>query len=113
MWPPFRLNLKDKKLKELQCTNNYENVNNHAEQDNRKKSSERQETANNNTNQKVYIVIIGLALAAVKTVIPFPYVSKACMLGYKAGCSFTPISTIILVVAIAITYVVAKRKKML
>ena len=65
------------------------------------------------TRTKVYIVIIALVLAAVKTAIPFPYVSKACILGYKAGCSFTPISTMILVVAAVITYVVAKRKKIL
>ena len=65
------------------------------------------------TRTKVYIVIIGLLLAAIKTVIPFPYVSKACMLGYKAGCSFTPISTVILVVMIIITYVVAKRKNII
>jgi len=62
---------------------------------------------------KVYIVIVALVLSAVKTVIPFPYVSKACMLGYKAGCSFTPISTVILVVTIVITYVVAKRKNII
>ena len=62
---------------------------------------------------KVYIVIAAWVLAAIKTIIPFPYVSKACLLGYKSGCSFAPISTVILVVAAAITYVVAKRKKML
>ena len=65
------------------------------------------------TRTKVYIVIIGLVLAAIKTVIPFPYVSKACMLGYKAGCSFTPISTVIIVVMIIITYVVTKRKNII
>lgn len=65
------------------------------------------------TRTKVYIVIIGLVLAAIKTVIPFPYVSKACMLGYKAGCSFTPIITVILVVMIIITYVVTKRKNII
>jgi hypothetical protein len=65
------------------------------------------------TKTKVYIVIVALILAAVKTIIPFPYVSKPCMLGYKAGCSFTPISTIILVVMTVFTYVVAKRKNIL
>ena len=65
------------------------------------------------TRTKVYIVIVALVLSAIKTIIPFPYVSKACMLGYKAGCSFTPISTATLVVMIVITYVVAKRKKIL
>ena len=62
---------------------------------------------------KVYILIVALVLATIKTIIPFPYVSKPCMLGYKAGCSFTPISTAILVVMIAIVYVAAKKKKIL
>lgn len=65
------------------------------------------------TRMKVYIVIVVLILSAVKTIIPFPYVSKTCMLGYKAGCSFAPISTVILVVMTIITYVVAKRKNIL
>jgi hypothetical protein len=65
------------------------------------------------TKTKVYIVIVALILAAVKTIIPFPYVSKPCMLGYKSGCSFAPISTIILVVMIIIVYIVAKRKNIL
>ena len=65
------------------------------------------------TKTKVYIVIVALILATVKTIIPFPYVSKACMLGYKSGCSFAPISTIILVVMIIIVYIVAKRKNIL
>jgi hypothetical protein len=34
---------------------------------------------------------------AIVTLIPFASASKASMLGYKALCSFTPISTIILV----------------
>ena len=59
---------------------------------------------------KVYIVITVWVLAAVKTVTPFPYVSKACLLGYKSGCSFAPISTVILILAAVITYVAAKRK---
>ena len=65
------------------------------------------------TRTKVYIVIVGLVLAAIKTIIPFPYVSKPCMLGYKAGCSFTPISTAILVGATVIMYVAAKKKNIL
>ena len=62
---------------------------------------------------KVYIVIVVWVLAAVKTVMPFPFVSKACMLGYKSGCSFAPISTVILVLAAVVTYVLAKRKNMI
>jgi hypothetical protein len=65
------------------------------------------------TRTKVYIVIVALVLAAIKTIIPFPYVSKPCMLGYKAGCSFTPISTAILVGMVVIVYVAAKKKNIL
>lgn len=65
------------------------------------------------TKTKVYIVIAVWILAAIKTIIPFPYVSKACMLGYKAGCSFAPISTVMLLIGAVITYVVAKRKNIL
>jgi hypothetical protein len=65
------------------------------------------------TKTKVYIVIVALILSAVKTIIPFPYVSKACMLGYKAGCSFAPISTVMLAVPAVIVYVYAKKKNVL
>jgi hypothetical protein len=44
----------------------------------------------------IYIVIVILAIAAVKTLLPNEAVSKPCLLGYKAACSFTPISTMIL-----------------
>ena len=62
---------------------------------------------------KIYILIAVWVVAAIKTIIPFPYVSKPCLLGYKSGCSFAPISTVILVIGAAITYVVAKKKKIL
>jgi hypothetical protein len=65
------------------------------------------------TQTKVYIVIAAWVLAAIKTVIPFPYVSKPCLLGYKSGCSFAPISTAILIVGAVVTYFVAKRKNIL
>jgi len=61
------------------------------------------------TRTKVYIVIAAWLLAAIKTIIPFPYVSKACLLGYKSGCSFAPISTVMLIVGAVVSYVVAKR----
>ncbi len=47
----------------------------------------------------VYAVIVILLIAAVKTAIPEAKASKPCLLGYKALCSFTPVSTIILIVA--------------
>ena len=62
---------------------------------------------------KVYIVIVTLILSIVKTFIPFPLVRKPCILRYKAGCSFTPISTIILVAMTIIAYVATKRKNIL
>ena len=62
--------------------------------------------------QKLKIVIIAviviLSLAAFKTAIPSTEASKQCLLGYKAFCSFTPISTAILIIA-AISIFFAKR----
>jgi len=57
----------------------------------------------------VIAVIVILIIAAVKTVIPNAGASKPCLLGYKAACSFTPISTIILVLAAIIIFLVANR----
>jgi hypothetical protein len=54
------------------------------------------------------VVIVILSIAAVKTVIPNEKASKLCLLGYKATCSFTPISTAILIIAAIVTFVVAK-----
>jgi hypothetical protein len=48
-------------------------------------------------------------ICAVKTVIPNADASKACLLGYKATCSFTPVSTVICIVGAVVTFVVAKR----
>ncbi len=59
--------------------------------------------------QIVLIVAIAiLSIAAVKTVIPNSNASKPCLLGYKAACSFTPISTAILVLTAIITFVAGK-----
>lgn len=77
------------------------------------KSVTRNERPQISARTKVYVLIAVWALAAVKTVIPFPLVSKSCMLGYKSGCSFAPISTLILVLAAVITYVLAKRKNII
>jgi hypothetical protein len=54
-------------------------------------------------------VIIILSIAAVKTLIPNAEASKPCLLGYKAACSFAPISTAILVIAAIGLFVVARR----
>lgn len=52
--------------------------------------------------------IVILSLAAVKTAIPNEEASKQCLLGYKAACSFTPISTLILAVAAIGTFFISR-----
>jgi hypothetical protein len=54
------------------------------------------------------VVIVILSIAAVKTAIPNEEASKSCLLGYKAACSFTPISTVILAIAALGVFVVAR-----
>jgi energy-converting hydrogenase Eha subunit C len=53
-------------------------------------------------------VIVILSIAAVKTAIPNSNASKPCLLGYKAACSFTPISTVILVLGAVVTFALTK-----
>jgi hypothetical protein len=53
-------------------------------------------------------LILIWSIAAVKTVIPSSVASKPCLLGYKATCSFTPISTAICVLGTVITFAVSK-----
>jgi len=55
------------------------------------------------------LIIVSLSIAAIKTVIPNLNASKACLLGYKATCSFTPLSTAILVLVAISVFVTAKR----
>lgn len=57
----------------------------------------------------VIAVIIILIIAAVKTAIPNADASKPCLLGYKAACSFTPISTVILIIAAIIVFLVVNQ----
>ena len=54
---------------------------------------------------------IGSALSAIWTLIPDSLASKVCILGYKAHCSFTPISTLILLFsAIIFSYILIRFK---
>jgi hypothetical protein len=55
------------------------------------------------------VMIVAWISSSVMTVIPDTSASKICYLGYKAHCSFTPISTLISVVAAIITFLIAKR----
>ena len=63
--------------------------------------------------QKTRIVIIAviviLSIAALKTAMPAEEASKACLLGYKALCSFAPISTLILALAAVGTFFATKK----
>ncbi|HEX2906707.1 MAG TPA: hypothetical protein VHO69_07600 [Phototrophicaceae bacterium] len=52
------------------------------------------------------IIAILIALLAVITAFPRPSSSKPCSLGYKALCSFTPISTVILLVCAGIVWLI-------
>jgi len=54
-------------------------------------------------------IIVALSIAAIKTVIPDMNASKACLLGYKAACSFTPLSTAVLVLVAISVFAAAKR----
>ena len=54
-------------------------------------------------------LVILMVLGAVLTTMPVSYAYKECMLGYKAHCTLTPISTIACVMIAAITYVVMNR----
>jgi hypothetical protein len=54
------------------------------------------------------VVIVILSIAAVKTAIPNAEASKACLLGYKAACSFAAISTAILAIAAVGVFVAAR-----
>ncbi len=63
--------------------------------------------------QPGYAILLTLTviftLLAVITLIPSPNASKECLLGYKAHCSFTPIGTIICLVASGVTCILRKR----
>ena len=60
-----------------------------------------------------YYTLLALAilmvLGAVLTIMPVSYAYKECMLGYKAHCTLTPISTILCAITAAITYVAGQR----
>ena len=63
-----------------------------------------------NTKTVVAAVVIFIwVICAIKTVIPNADASKACLLGYKAACSFTPVSTAICIIGAVVTFIVAKR----
>jgi hypothetical protein len=49
------------------------------------------------------------ALGALVTIVPISYAYKDCLLGYKAHCTLTPVSTVLCIVIAAIAYVAGQR----
>ena len=54
-------------------------------------------------------ITILLALAAISTLIPAANASKDCILGYRAHCAFTPISTIACIILAGIVCSIRRR----
>ncbi len=49
-------------------------------------------------------------IALILTLVPSPWASKTCSLGYKAICSFSPVSTVLCALGAGITCAIRKRK---
>lgn len=66
------------------------------------------------TKKKGYKLLLFITLlftlCAISTLIPTEQVSKVSMLGYKAHCSYTPISTIICLALAGGTCIIRKKK---
>ncbi len=56
------------------------------------------------------ILTIILTLATISTLVPQASVSKNCLLGYKAHCTFTPISTLICIILAGVVCKIRKLK---
>ena len=57
----------------------------------------------------VILLCVAWLSSAIFTLIPDSSASKACYLGYKAHCSFTPFGTMISILAAGFTSFIAKR----
>jgi hypothetical protein len=65
------------------------------------------------TNKKISVHVIFIViyfLLALLTLIPIATASKTCLLGYKALCTFSPISTIILLALAGLHIFLQNRK---
>lgn len=56
------------------------------------------------------IITIVLTISAISTLVPVATASKPCYLGYNANCTFTPISTVMLLGLAGLVCVYRKRK---
>ena len=64
-----------------------------------------------NKKTSVHIIFAGVELVlALVTLMPRAAASKPCLLGYKAHCSFTPISTLILLALVGLHLFLHYRK---
>jgi uncharacterized membrane protein YhaH (DUF805 family) len=57
----------------------------------------------------LFIITIILTIGAVSTMLPSEHANKVSLLGYKAHCSYTPISTIICIALAGFTCFVRKK----
>lgn len=57
----------------------------------------------------LFVLTIVFTLATLSTLMPVESVNKISMLGYKAHCSFTPISTILCAILAGLTCFIRKR----
>lgn len=57
----------------------------------------------------LFVLTIVFTLCTISTFIPSEEASKVCMFGYKAHCSFTPISTILCAIPAGLTCFIRKR----
>ncbi|OFX84842.1 MAG: hypothetical protein A2W99_06495 [Bacteroidetes bacterium GWF2_33_16] len=58
---------------------------------------------------KLFFTTVFLTILAILTIIPADSASKECLLGYKAFCTFTPISTVLCLLPAGIVCFVRKR----
>ena len=65
-------------------------------------------TTSKGNNLVHWVFVAAYAVSAVLTLLPWERASKACMLGYRALCSFTPISTVICIGMIVLHVVLAR-----
>ncbi len=66
------------------------------------------------TGKKVstHTMFMGVELIlAIVTLLPRAAASKACLLGYKALCSFTPISTVMLLALVGLHFYLDRKEK--
>lgn len=57
----------------------------------------------------LFSATVFFALMAITTLLPDASASKVCMIGYKAHCSFTPVSTLLCIIPAGLICFIRKR----